>query len=69
MPRRSVALALAGGAVLVVATLGRRRRSAPREQVTLYYEDGSSVSLEPASPDAERVLALARRALAVARAA
>lgn len=40
-----------------------RRRTASRERVHLYYDDGSMVTLEPSAPQAERLLALARTAL------
>lgn len=69
MRRRSLALAVAGVAAVGAAKLRRRRRSGPREHVELYYGDGETVSLDASSPDAERVLALAHRALAIARAA
>jgi hypothetical protein len=44
-----------------------RRRSAQRERVDLYYEDGSMVSLSNGSPDAERLLPLAREILRKSR--
>jgi hypothetical protein len=58
-----VAGVLAGaGAVLLVA---RSRRSG--ERVSLVYEDGEQVSLGGRDPGAERVLAVARGAIASAR--
>jgi hypothetical protein len=57
-------LLVAAGAVV----LFRRRGAARRERVDLYYEDGSMISLEGRSPETERLLGLAREALAVARA-
>jgi hypothetical protein len=61
--RRSAAavLGLAGGMLAGAALI--RRRSADRERVDLYYEDGSMVSLSNGSPDAERLLPLAREIL------
>jgi hypothetical protein len=49
--------ALAG----VVALVRRRRR--PAERVTVGYEDGSSLMLEAGTPDADRLLELARPAV------
>ena len=58
--RRSAAalLGIVGGMVAGAAFI--RRRSVQRERVDLYYEDGSMVSLANGSPDAERLLPLAR---------
>jgi len=44
-----------------------RRRGIRSERVDLYYEDGSMVSLSNGSPDAERLLPLARELLRRAR--
>jgi hypothetical protein len=52
-------LVAAGGAVLL-----RRRTISRGEHVDLYYDDGSMISLENGAPDAERLLAIARGALA-----
>ena len=51
-------LAVAGGAVLL-----RRRTISRGEHVDLYYDDGSMISLENGSPDAQRMLGIARAAL------
>ena len=59
----AIVVALAGLAALVFL----RRRSGPAERVDVYYEDGSMVSLEPGTPQAERMLALAHQALRAAR--
>jgi hypothetical protein len=61
--RRSAAalLGIAGGMLAGAAFV--RRRSARQERVDLYYEDGSMVSLSNGSPDAERLLPLAREIL------
>jgi len=58
--RRSAAalLGIVGGMVAGAAFI--RRRSVRRERVDLYYEDGSMVSLSNGTPDAERLLPLAR---------
>jgi hypothetical protein len=63
--RLSLLVGLAAG---IGATLhARRRREARRERVDLYYSDGSMVSLDTAVPDGDRLLGLAREALAAAR--
>ena len=55
---------LLGVAVLVGGALYlRHRRDAGRERVQLHFDDGSSVTLADDAPDAEPLLALARRAL------
>ena len=58
--RRLLALLLVAGGTLLVLS---RRRPARRDGVSLHYADGSMVTLEPAAPGAERLLALARQAL------
>ncbi len=62
MRRLSVLLALV--AAFAGAVLARRRGAARRERVDLYYDDGSMVSLDGRTPESERLLALAARALA-----
>ncbi len=52
---------------LAGAIFWRRRFSRRRERVDLYYDDGSMVSLTEGSPDAERLLPLAREVLRAAR--
>ena len=61
--RRSAAtfLGLAGGVLAGAAFI--RRRGVRQERVDLYYEDGSMISLSNGSPDAERLLPLAREIL------
>jgi hypothetical protein len=59
-----VALAAAGG---VAALVHRRKAAAAR--VAVFYEDGSMLSLEQGTPQAERMLAVALAALRTARAA
>jgi hypothetical protein len=54
---------LLGLAVLVSGALYlRRRRDAGRARVHLHFDDGSSVTLADDAPDAQPLLALARRA-------
>ena len=55
-------LAAAGG-----AAARARRRFASAERVSLRYDDGSMLMLDSGSPEAERLLAVARDALAAAR--
>jgi hypothetical protein len=52
-------LVFIGGPLLYLA----RRRVPLRERVHLYYDDGSMVTLERDTPQAERLLELARAAL------
>jgi hypothetical protein len=66
MRRSAAALFGVAGGMLVGAAL-IRRRTAQRERVDLYYEDGSMVSLSNGSPEAERLLPLARELLRAAR--
>lgn len=67
MKGRSVAFlgVLAGAAA--GAALWLRREGGPGERVELYYADGSMVSLASGSPQGEKLLPIARRALAAAR--
>ena len=57
---------LAAGS-LAGSVLYRRRAARRRERVDVYAEDGSMASLADGSPDAERLLGLARELLAVTR--
>jgi hypothetical protein len=65
--RRSVALLLGVAGGMLGSAAFVRRRGALRERVDLYYEDGSMLSLANGSPDAERLLPLAREILHVSR--
>lgn len=58
MPRRRtlVLLLLAAGPLLAL----RARRAATRERVILHYDDGSIVTLERGSADADALVAAAR---------
>jgi hypothetical protein len=60
--RALVALVVAGGGLAVALTRSRVRRAA---LVELYGDDGSLVTLDPGSADAERLLPLARELAAV----
>jgi len=63
------ALALAGFATGLFAGMLFYRRSAARrrDRLDVYFGDGSMVSFVEGSPEAERLLPLARQALAAAR--
>ena len=65
--RRSAAalLGIAGGMLAGAAFV--RRQSFQQERIDLYYEDGSMLSLGDGSPDAERLLPLAREILRAVR--
>jgi hypothetical protein len=67
MARRALTSLLVGLGVLAGLALLRRRASRRRERVDLYFEDGSMVSLAEGSPEAERLLPLARDVLSAAR--
>jgi hypothetical protein len=64
--RLATTLVVAAGS-LAGALLWRRRARAHREHVDLYFADGSMVSFGEGSPEAARLLPIARRALARAR--
>jgi hypothetical protein len=67
MPRRFLtALMLAAGSV-AGSVLYRRRAARRLERVDLYAEDGSMASIAAGSPDAERLLTLARELVVLAR--
>jgi len=59
MRRWLALLLLAAGPLLLFL----RRRVAGHERVSLYYDDGSMVTLESGSSGAGRLIALARAAL------
>jgi hypothetical protein len=65
--RRSVALLLGVAGGMLGSTVFVRRRGALRERIDLYYEDGSMVSVANGSPDAERLIPLAREILHASR--
>ena len=51
---------------MIAASAFMRRRTALREHVDLYYEDGSMMSLANTSADAEHLIPLARDILRAA---
>ncbi|MER3412590.1 MAG: hypothetical protein C4305_10040 [Thermoleophilia bacterium] len=61
--RRLLGLALATAGTVAAVVLVRRRFSRPRARIDLYYEDGTMLSFEEGSPQAERMLFLAYEAL------
>lgn len=67
MPRRLLAVVALVAGWLVGLALYRRAVTTRRERVDLYFEDGSMLSVGDGTPEAERLLPLARDALAVAR--
>jgi hypothetical protein len=64
-PKAFTGLLLVGAAA--AAFVWRRRGAGPRERVDLYFSDGSMVSFARGTPEGDRLLPLARRALAAAR--
>ena len=66
MRRAPAVLILLAAAGAAAAAVSRHRRTR-REGISLHYRDGSSVALEEGAPTADRVLAVAREALAAAR--
>jgi len=67
LPRRFLtALMLAAGS-LAGSVLYRRRAARRLERVDLYAEDGSMASIAAGSPDAERLVTLARELVVLAR--
>ena len=65
MRRLRAFLLIVGGAV-VGAFLARRLLRGPEERLDLYFEDGSMVSLDSGSPEAQRLLPYARDLLSAA---
>jgi hypothetical protein len=63
--RRLFALLFAAGSLLGIGFYARRGRK--QERVDLYFGDGSMVSIEGGSPQATRLMPLARQAVRVAR--
>ena len=67
MARRKALAALVLVGSIAGAVAWRRRSAHRRERVDLYFEDGSMVSLEQGSLEADRLLPLAHDVLAAAR--
>lgn len=67
MPRRKVLAALVVSTAAVTGAVLWRRRGRRRDHVDLYFADGSMVSLEQGSLQAQKLLPLGRDVIAVAR--
>jgi hypothetical protein len=66
MSRRLLALAGFASGALAGTALYRRLFGAGRERIDVYFEDGSFVTFEAGSREADKLLPLAERALATA---
>lgn len=66
--RRLLGLAALVGLAVGGAVVARRRLSGPEERADCYFADGTMASFEEGSPEGARMFALARDALAAARA-
>jgi hypothetical protein len=67
MAKGKVVTALLVSAAAVAGAVLWRRRSRRKERVDLYFADGSMVSLEQGSLEADRLLPHAHQVLAAAR--
>jgi len=65
--RRLFALLLAAGSLLGLGLYARRGAGGAKERIDLYFADGSMLSLGEDSPDAARLIPLAREAMRAAR--
>jgi hypothetical protein len=65
--RRLLALAGFASGALAGTAAYRHWFGASRERVDVYFQDGSFVTFEAGSPEAERLLPLARQVCAAAR--
>jgi hypothetical protein len=65
--RRLVGLLGFGTGVVAGSVLYRRSTGRRRDRVDVYFDDGSMVSFVEGSPEAEKLLPLARDVLSVAR--
>ena len=63
--RKLFALGLAAGSLLGIGLYAKRGRK--RERVDLYFADGSMISIAGDSPEAVRLIPLARDAVRAAR--
>ena len=69
MARRKLLAGIALGAASAAGAAVFRRRSRSRARIEIYFADGSIVTLDQSSTDAQRPIQLARQALAAARGA
>ena len=69
MGRRLLRLAGFASGALAGSVLYRRRFGAAREQIDVYYDDGSFVTYVGRSPEGARLLPLARQVLGSVRSA
>ena len=69
MTRRLFALAGFASGALAGTAVYRRRRGGGRERLDVYFDDGSFVTFGAGSPEAARLLPLARQVLLAARGA
>ena len=67
MPRRFLTAMMLAAGSLAGSILYRRRAARRLERVDLYADDGSMASIADGSPDAVRLLMLARELMALAR--
>jgi hypothetical protein len=67
MRRRSLALAGFASGALAGTVAYRRWFGASRERLDIYFDDGSFVTFGERSPEAARLLPLARQVLVTAR--
>ena len=67
MAGRRVVTAVVVSAAAVAGAVLWRRRARRKERVDLYFADGSMVSVEQGSAEADRLLPLAHDVLAAAR--
>ena len=67
MPRRLLTAMMLAAGSLAGSVLYRRRAARRLERVDLYADDGSMASIAAGSPDAERLVTLARELVVLAR--
>jgi len=67
MPRKFLTAVMLAAGTLAGSVLYRRRAARRLERVDLYADDGSMALIAAGSPDAERLLTLARELMALAR--
>jgi len=64
-PRKLLTAVLLAAGSLAGSVLLRRRAARRRERIDLYADDGSMISLDDGTPEAARLLPIARDLLAV----